>query len=198
MTVNSASFRVDPAVQFSTGGRSVAFTIPANETQAHFPAGSEVFFQTGSVAGTINIRASLDALGIDVTPASPPSVDVVISPAVPRVLDIQLATVSAGSIEVVVTGMSTTRSLEQLELQFVSSPKFNLPAGKFSLNLSTASGTWYRSPESEAYGSLFTARIPFTVQIGDSPTLDALFQSISATLTNELGRSNTLSVAPHP
>jgi hypothetical protein len=94
--------------------------------------------------------------------------------------------------------MSTTRSLEQLELQFVSSPKFNLPAGKFSLNIGTAAGTWYRSPESQAYGSLFTARIPFTVQLGDSPSLDTVFQSISATLSNELGRSNTLTLAPRP
>jgi hypothetical protein len=92
--------------------------------------------------------------------------------------------------------MATTRSLEQLELQFVSSPKFNVPGGKFTLGIGPASGSWYRSRESEAYGSLFTASIPFTVQTGNSLNLEEVFESVSATLTNEKGRSNTLSVTP--
>src|SRR5262249_18993335 len=41
----------DPAVQFSIGGRSVAFTIPANATHATFA--SPLAMQSGSVAGTI-------------------------------------------------------------------------------------------------------------------------------------------------
>lgn len=196
LTVNSASFSVDPAVQFSTGGRSVAFTIPAYETQAQFPTGPEVYFQTGSVAGTINVRATLTTLGINITPEAAPSLDVVIPQSAPRVLDLHLSARSANSLEVVVTGMATTRSLEQLELQFVSSPRFNVPSGKFTLGIGSASGSWYRSRESEAYGSLFTASIPFTVQTGNSLNIEEVFESISATLTNEKGRSNTLSVTP--
>lgn len=199
LTVNSASFVVDPAVQFSTGGRSVAFTIAANETQAQFPTGPEVYFQTGSVAGTISVRASFTTLGMDITPQAAPSLEVVIPAAAPRVLDIQLGARTANSLAVVITGMATTRSLEQLELRFVPSPKFNVPGGQFTLNIGSAASAWYRSRESEAYGSLFTASIPFTVQTqGDVLNLDEVFQSISATLANEKGRSNTLSVTPRP
>ena len=129
LTVNSSSYSVDPAVQFSTGGRTVAFTIPANETQAQFPTGPEIYFQTGSIAGTINLRASFTTLGINVTPDAAPSLDVVIPPGPPQVLDVQLAAQSPTSLAVVVTGLATTRSLDQLELQFVSSPKFTVPGG---------------------------------------------------------------------
>src|SRR5262249_37173768 len=41
----------DPMVQFSTGGRSVTFTIAANSTTAVFP--SQVMLLTGTIAGTI-------------------------------------------------------------------------------------------------------------------------------------------------
>src|SRR5207302_6145849 len=42
----------DPSVQFSSGGRSANFTIPANATHAAFSA-SQFAIQAGSVAGTI-------------------------------------------------------------------------------------------------------------------------------------------------
>jgi hypothetical protein len=115
------------------------------------------------------------------------------------VLDVQLDARTTSGFTIVVTALSTTRSLTQLELDFTSSPNFNVPTGRFTLNVESASSAWYRTTESQAYGSLLTARVPFTFQgPGGSLNLDQVFQSISATLTNEKGRSNSLSVTPHP
>jgi hypothetical protein len=114
-------------------------------------------------------------------------------------LDIQLGSSSTSGFEVIVTGLSTTRSLSQLDLQFASSSKYLIPTGHFTINIDSASGSWYRSAASQAYGSLFTASIPFTYQgQGNSLNLAEVIQSISATLTNEKGRSNTLSVTTQP
>lgn len=200
LTVNSSSFSVDPAVQFASGGRSVAFTIPANTTEAQFPGGTDIRLQTGTVAGTINVTAAFATeSGINVTPDSPPTISLQIPAAPPRVLDVQLDARTTSGFTIVVTALSTTRSLTQLELDFTSSPKFNVPTGRFTLNVESASSTWYRSAESQTYGSLFTARIPFTFQApGGSTSLDQVFQSISTTLANEKGPSNSLSVTPHP
>ena len=47
----------DPAVQFSTGGRTVKFTIPANTTSAVFP--SPLMLVTGTVSGTVAVTGSI-------------------------------------------------------------------------------------------------------------------------------------------
>jgi hypothetical protein len=196
--VNSGNFTVDPAVQFSTGGRSAAFQIPAGGTRASFQGLEEVYFQTGSVAANIVIQASFAARGINVTPDTAPAIEIAVAPAPPRVLDVQVEARSANSLAVIVTGLATTRSLTQLDLQFVSSPKYNVTVPRFSLDITPASSAWYRRRDSEAYGSLFTASIPFSLQTGETVNPEEIFQSISATLTNELGRSNTLSTPPRP
>ena len=52
--------RVNPAVQFSTGGHVVAFTIPAYTSQAVFPGGAtQIRLQTGTVAGSFGYSAEL-------------------------------------------------------------------------------------------------------------------------------------------
>src|SRR5262249_29079869 len=54
----------DPAIQFSTGGRTVTFTIPANSTEARFASASDpapLAFQTGTVAGTLKFSGSFTA-----------------------------------------------------------------------------------------------------------------------------------------
>jgi hypothetical protein len=198
--VNSSSFTVDPAVQFATGGRSVQFTIPANSTTAQFPSGATIRLQTGTVAGAITVTAAFTLEGgLSVTPDAPPAITLEIPAAPPRVLDVQLDSRTTNGFNIVVTGLSTTRSLTQLELEFVSSAKFTLPSSRFTINVESASSGWYRSAESQIYGSLFTARVPFTFQApSGSLNLDEAIQSISATLVNEKGRSNSFSLTPRP
>ncbi len=198
LSVNSGSFNVDPAVQFSTGGRSAAFTIPAGATRAMFQGRPEVFFQTGSVAASITIQSSFAARGVNVTPEPAPSIEVTVAPAAPQVLDVQLEARSANTLAVVVTGLATTRALDRVELQFAASPKYNVPAGRFSFDLTSYSAAWYRRRDSETYGSLFTVSIPFTIQSGGKLNLEEVFESVSATLVNQMGRSNTLGTQPLP
>ena len=56
---NAANNADDPAIQFSTGGRSVPFTIPAGQTQAVFRV-PEIAIQTGTTAGTITLTTYAD------------------------------------------------------------------------------------------------------------------------------------------
>ena len=56
---SSDAFANDPAVQFSSGGRTATFTIPANGTEAIFPNGTNrIRLQTGSVVGAITLSAT--------------------------------------------------------------------------------------------------------------------------------------------
>ena len=57
LSFNSDSFADDPNIQFATGGRTVAFTIPANTTDALFNGSKQVQFQSGTVAGVIKVSA---------------------------------------------------------------------------------------------------------------------------------------------
>ena len=52
----------DPAIQFETGSRVVAFTIPANTLQARFgvnPGAPAIGFQTGTVSGSVSLSGTL-------------------------------------------------------------------------------------------------------------------------------------------
>ena len=63
----------DPAIQFSTGGRTVSFSIPANDTRAIFSNNAtNVGFQTGTVAGTISLSIVAQTEGITLNPSPPP------------------------------------------------------------------------------------------------------------------------------
>jgi hypothetical protein len=200
MTVSSNHVVIDPAVQFATGGRTVTFTIPANTTQAQFSTGNSVPFQTGTVAASITIGATLaTATGVDVTPASPPSISFAVPDGPPQVLSVQAGPQTANSLTVTVTGFSTTRSLTQLTLDFTPTASYQIPGSHYVFDISTSAGLWYVSAESQAFGSLFTATIPFTFQGSDpSATLGQVFQSISATLSNAIGQSNSASFTVQP
>ena len=72
LSFTSQAFVDDQAIQFSTGGRSVNFTIPANTMQAIFGSGAtQLQFQSGTVAGTITVTASLATGTVNLTPAGP-------------------------------------------------------------------------------------------------------------------------------
>ncbi len=85
-SVDSAS---DPTLRWSTGGRQVAFRIPAGDTAAVIAGDAETIdFHAASVSGTVTVTARLAAYpwGIDITPASAPqlqfSVEIAELPAV--------------------------------------------------------------------------------------------------------------------
>lgn len=192
ITISPDGFVIDPAVQFSSGSRTVDFTIPANSTRAVFAAdATQVRFQTGSVAGTIVVTPVFNTQsGILLSANDGSPLRLTVAPAAPRLLSFAIAARTGTTFSLLVTGLATTRSLTQMNLQFTrASGGAAIPV---TINLEAPAGAWYRGSDSVAVGSLFNATIPFTIQGGPTDGLTAI-SSISVTVANERGTSNSLS-----
>ena len=194
------SLPVDPAVQFSTGGRSVAFSIPANGTQAVFAGqGQQIQLQTGTVATTITLTPSFatQAGGVNLTPSQPTTLSFTVAAAAPTLIASQVASSTSNSIVLTLTGFSTTRSLSGLTAQFTAAPGFSVPTAPIDVDLTQASPLWFNSTASVTFGGQFTVTIPFTLQgkVSTTQTLVQSVSSVSVTVANGTGTSNTLETA---
>ena len=189
----------DPAVQFSTGARSVQFKINRNTTRAVFPNGAnEIQLQTGTVASTIFVTPTFStASGIDITPQPADPLQFVISPAAPAILSVQVTSLSGTSMTISVTGFSTTRSLDKLNFDFKGTGAFS--GAQISVDISSQSASWYQLPSSQSFGGQFLAVVPFTIRSSDaaitSPT-DSI-NSVAVTVTNQTGSSSTVTTQIH-
>lgn len=187
----------DPSVQFATGGRTVAFSIPANSTDATFGSqGTQIRLQTGTVAGSITLTPSFttQAGGVDVTPDSPMSLQFSVAPAAPALIAAQVTSTSASGFVLAVSGFTTTRSLSALNVQFTAAQGFNVPTTQLTVDLKQASTLWFQSTGSQAFGGQFTISVPFTLQ-GAPPAGHSLIESIasvSVSANNDVGASNSL------
>lgn len=191
ITFTPESFVDDPAIQFATGGRTVAFRIPANTTQAIFGTSSPtVQFQTGSIAGVITITPAFLTGSVSVTPLPPPVKSVVISSAAPVLRNVQIGTQTSSTFEIVISGFATTRAVSQLTVQFTAASGANLQTTSLTVNADSAFSSWYQSPTSAAAGSQFTASLMIAV----NGNLSAV-QSVAITATNARGTSNSLSAS---
>ena len=173
----------DPAIQFSTGGRTLNFTIPAGSTTT-----PQVGLQTGTVAGTITLTLSLVAGGVDVTPAGVSPVTLVIAPAAPVITNVTFTNNSSGLITVVITGFSNTREVTQTEFVFTGTGANSLSSSKVDIPVSTLFSPWYSSTGSDQFGSAFTYTQQFQLSSPDSTITGA-----TATLTNSIGTSESVS-----
>lgn len=200
LTIESESFSADPAVQFSSGGRSVAFTIPANTKEAVFPNGAkEIRLQTGTVAGVITLTpAFATQAGLDLTPE--PSVNKTLKLTVPRrapgLVSLQVSARTADSVTLLITGFTTTRSVRSAEVLFTGKADAKIAETRFTIDLDTISTAWFRTAGSEPFGGQFSLSIPFTFRASTAttqPIIDSL-ESASLTVSNEAGASNRLSV----
>jgi hypothetical protein len=180
---NAANNADDPAIQFSTGGRSVSFTIPAGQTQAVFPGG-DVGLQTGTTAGTITLTTALNAGGSTVTCNCPLTQTIVIPRTAPSITGLRVTRTATG-FNVVVTGFSTTREVTQGVFRFAGSG--TLQTTELTVPLTATFNTWFQSAASSGFGGQFSLTIPFTIQ-GDTSTVN----SVTVTLTNAAGNSQPL------
>ena len=199
LAFNSDVFSNDPAVQFAAGGRTVNFTIPANTTRAVFPNNStEVRLQTGTVAGTITLTPSFATEGgINLTPTNPPSLSLTVPQGAPHLLSVALSSKGSNTLTLLVSGYATSRSVTQMEFQFTPVEGETLGTAKLTLNAEPSFLAWYQSNQSQQYGSLFTATVPFTLQ-GDVKNVSSLsdaIQAITVTLANRFGTSAALSIS---
>ena len=183
LTATGNNAVADPAVLFSNGTRTVSFRIPANTTQAVFnDSSTSARFQTGTVAGTISIKPSFSTTnGFSVTPTDVPSATIAIAAAAPQLLSARLQDRTLTSFVVVVSGFTTARTLDKLNIQIGGS--------QYTVDLAAAAGAWFRNPTSQSFGSLFSIAFPVA-----GTTAAAAPASMSVNVTNEFGSSNTLQI----
>ena len=170
----------DPSIQFSTGGRTQTFTIPANSTTT-----PTIQLQSGTDAGTITVTLTLSAAGQVITPAS--VVPVVINlPAAPPVVTSMTLTRSGDTLTANIMGYSNTRDLSQATFTFtgangdaVTDPQVIVPATA----LFTA---WFSNATSQQYGSTFLYTQEFNL---NNPATS--IGSVAVTLTNSTGTSTS-------
>lgn len=197
------AFQFDSAIQFSTGGRVVEFRIPAGTRNAIFANGlPTIRFQTGTVAGNLILTPAFFVRdNVNVTPSPVPTLRLTIPPSAPVLLNFQVVPLnnSGNELQVSVTGYSTTLSLRELVLKInpVAGAQFRNLEVRY--DLSGLAAVWYQSGSSS--GGLFTATLTLTLSTGTAPTTGTtpplLFvDSVDATVSNEIGTSNTLKANP--
>ena len=174
---------VDPALQFSSGGTTLAFTIPAGST-----ATPPVQFQTGTVAGTVTVTLTIvTAGGVNVTPASVAPVVVTLPETVPEISTATIARTGAGTasaLTVTMQGFSNTREVKTAIFHFTPTPGNTLTTTDLTIDVSGIFGAWFGSDASTPYGSTFTYTQPFNLN-ADPATI----QSVTVTLVNGVGDS---------
>ncbi|HYL35966.1 MAG TPA: choice-of-anchor D domain-containing protein [Bryobacteraceae bacterium] len=200
LTLTTSSNSVsDPAVQFSTGGKAVPFVIPANSTDASFAGqGQQAFLQTGTVASTITLTPNFLTQdgGIDLTPSPAATLQLTVPTSAPVLLAIGLSNATSTGFTVSLSGYSTTRSVNTLTIQFTAAPGFNLASSQATIDLRQASLQWFQGSASTAFGGQFVVTVPFTLSgtVGTGQTLLQAIASVSATVGNDIGTSNSLQI----
>ena len=187
----------DPAVQFSTGGRTVAFVIPANATDAIFTGqGPQIQLQTGTVASTITVTPvfATQAGGINLTPSSPSTLEFSVAGAAPTLISAAVGSTTANSFVLTLVGFTTTRSLTTLAVQFTAAPGFNISTTPVNIDVSHVATAWFVRTASAAFGGEFQVTVPFTLSgtVATGQTLIGSLASISVTISNSTGASNAM------
>jgi hypothetical protein len=197
LTFTSSAFAIDPTVQFSTGGKTVDFTIPANTTNAVFPNNdTQVHFQTGTVSGTIRVTPSFATeTGYNLTPDAPTVLSSTIPEGPPHLVSVQITNKTGTTLTVGLTGFATGRKLTEIRFHFAPASGALVQPADVSSSVEPVFSSWYGSTQSHQFGSLFTASVPFTLQSNqdNNTNLLANFQSVSVSITNSLGSSSSIS-----
>jgi hypothetical protein len=173
----------DPSVQFSSGGRSVSFTIAANDTRAAFSI-PRLLIQSGSVAGTINFTVESLRAGSSTLPSpSSPIGTAQVPPAAAVVQSVEVRR-SSGGFDLVVKGATTTRELARMIVHFRPPAGATLQTSEVTIELGDAAKGWFQSAGSAQYGGLFAVTVPFSFVGGPSA-----IESIGVVVANSVGSS---------
>ncbi|MCX6620601.1 MAG: Ig domain-containing protein, partial [Acidobacteria bacterium] len=177
----------DPAAQFSTGGRTATFTIPANTDLAGF-AVPRLALATGTSAGLISLTVRLSAGGEDITPVPAPVRSARIAPLAPVVSSVK-ATRSGTALTIVVMGYVTSKQVTSLTYTFLPAPGGNFQATTLVSSVEALFSGYFRSAAALPFGSEFQCTQTFNIA-GDPASIG----SVSVVLTNKLGNSLTVSI----
>ncbi|HUQ95606.1 MAG TPA: hypothetical protein VM120_28270, partial [Bryobacteraceae bacterium] len=171
---------VDPALQFSTGGRSVEFRIPAGQTRAVFSQ-TGLALQTGTVAGTATLRLTTSVAGQSARPSNTPDRSVRIRHMEPVLNSVTLERRTDG-FNVVIVGFSTTREVSEASVTLVPATGRDLQSTRIVVPLTAFFRTWYDGAASFPFGTQFKVTMPFN---GDN----AAIQAVTVRLRNSIGES---------
>jgi len=164
----------DPAVQFSTGGRSVKFTVPANTTNAVFPA--PLMLVNGTVAGTVAFTSSIQN--------GPPSMALsttTVDSTAPMITGLT-ATRITGGLSVKVVGFSPERRVTEASFSFEVRVNGTIQTMNLTKPVDSDFGPWYQNPQSTPFGSAFSFEQLFAVS-GNTSSIEA----VTVTLKNAIG-----------
>ncbi|HEX4137651.1 MAG TPA: choice-of-anchor D domain-containing protein [Bryobacteraceae bacterium] len=204
MTVLPDGFTADPAIQFSTGGKTVTFTIPANTTAAVFPTGStSIRLQTGSTSGAIVLTPTFTtASNVPLTPAASQNLQLVIPPTAPVLIGAQVTAQTAAGLTLAITGVSNSQTLTQLSFSFTTAANYNVTGADVNVPVSSVASAWFQSAAAQTFGGQFVATIPFTFTgPGSTGTatstvnLTAAVTGVTISATNAQGTSSSLMVS---
>ncbi|MBS1827323.1 MAG: putative Ig domain-containing protein [Acidobacteria bacterium] len=170
---------IDPALQFSTGGRTADFRIPAGQTTAVFTGTPAV--QTGTVAGVITFRLELNVAGQSAQPANRPDRTVRLNH-LPPVISSATLERRANGFTITIIGFATTREMGELAADATPAAGRTLQTTRYVVPLTEVFRAWYNSPQSLPFGTQFTLTVPFD---GDASAI----QSLTIRLRNSAGES---------
>ncbi|MGC8550150.1 MAG: beta strand repeat-containing protein [Acidobacteriaceae bacterium] len=170
----------DPAVQFASGGTTYTVTIPANSS-----APVPVQLQTGTLAANLTVTAQLSAGGVDITPSTLAPVVIQVPSSAPVISSVTLVR-SGTTLTVTVQGYSSTREVQSAAFHFTGANGTQLANPDVTVQLNSAFANWYSQTTSDQYGSAFSYVQTFNLS-QDASTIG----SVSVTLTNSVGASNT-------
>jgi len=197
MTLLPQGFSADPAIQFSTGGKAVAFTIPANSTSAVFANGAtSVKLQTGSTAGSITLTPEFQtSSGASVASTGGAPLVLNVPPTVPIVVGAQITSQTATSFTIAVTGVTNTQSLSHLDFTFTPASGYSLKNPTVSIPVSAAATAFFGSAAAQNFGGQFVATVPFNFNAGSTvSSAVSLMQSVAITATSDQGTSAPLTL----
>lgn len=192
----------DAMIQFSSGSRTINFTIPAGSTTPTLPNGvSSITVLTGTTAGTITLTTSLTANGQPL--GTPATKTIVNNSGVPFISSVTFQQ-TPGGITVTVVGFSSTRDMVSGLFNFApatnvtfASSATTCPSPIPSTNacitvpLATAFSTWWtNTTQANPYGTQFTLTAPFSLS-----TQSTAVVSVTVTLTNSKGASNPVTLS---
>lgn len=178
--VNNAD---DPSVQFSSGGRTVTFTIPAGQTVGTFPV-TPLRLLSGTVAGTIRIQTTTSPASA--TPV--PDAVVPITRSAP-VITAGTAQVGTNSFTLTIDGFSNTREISSATFRLTPAAGSSLATTDVPVSVAATFSAYYQSSSSAPFGGQFRLVLPFTVN-GLLTDID----TVVVTVTNSVGTSQPFTV----
>jgi hypothetical protein len=170
----------DTSIQFSSGGRTVPFTIALGSTNFVFPV-APLAIQTGTVSGTIRLTVQYLVGDVDVTPNPAPTFTTRIERAAPSINSVRLSRSSSG-MTVEVIGFATGREVTEALFRFAPTAGNTLQTSEIRLPVEGLFNTWFQNPGVAVFGSQFSFTQQFSVQ-GDPNAINLE----SVTLTNRSG-----------